>query len=87
MLTHDALDVTSLSAAIAVIGCQCDVGIKPEFGAPVLSVDVHMSRLTTIIRVKVEALRFIHIGQSQRDRPDHATLVAELEKLRLPPQA
>jgi hypothetical protein len=49
MLTHDALDVTELSTAIPVIGCQCDVGIKPEFSAPVLAVDVHVSRLTAII--------------------------------------
>jgi hypothetical protein len=39
-----------------VIGCQHDVGIKPEFGALVFSVYVHMSQLTAIIRVKVEAI-------------------------------
>jgi len=57
MLPHAVLDFPKLSAAIAVVGCQRDVGITPEFGAPVLSVDVHMSRLTAIIRVKVEAIR------------------------------
>jgi hypothetical protein len=57
MPTHHALDVTHLSAAIAVVCCQRDVGIKPEYDAPVLLVDVHMARLTAIIRVKVEAIR------------------------------
>src|SRR2546428_3788288 len=56
MLTHHALDFTKLSAAIAVVCCQRDVGIKPEFGAPVLAVDVHQklalrfSRSTCICR-------------------------------------
>jgi hypothetical protein len=55
-LTDNALDVTSFTAAIAVICGQGDIRIEPEFGAPTLSVYVHMSRLTTIIRVKVEAI-------------------------------
>jgi hypothetical protein len=49
MLAHNALDVTQLSTAIAVIGGQGGVGIEPEFGAPVLAVDVHVSWLTAII--------------------------------------
>jgi hypothetical protein len=48
-LAHDALDVTELSTAIPVIGCQCDAGITPEFSASVLAVDVHVSRLIAII--------------------------------------
>jgi hypothetical protein len=56
MLAHDALNFAELSTAIPVIGCQGDVGIEPEFGTPVLAVDVHVSRLTAIIRVKVEAI-------------------------------
>ena len=57
MLAHDALDVTSLSPAIPVIGCQGDIGVKPEFGAPVLAIDVHVSRFTAVIRIKVETIR------------------------------
>jgi hypothetical protein len=57
MLANNALDVTQLSAAIAVICGQRDVGIQPEFSASALSVYVHMPWLTTIIRVKVKAIR------------------------------
>jgi hypothetical protein len=57
MLTDNALDVTQLSAAIAVICSQPDIGIQPEFSASALSVYVHMPPLTTIIRIKVKAIR------------------------------
>jgi hypothetical protein len=49
MFAHNALDFTSLSTVIPVIGCQSDVGIEPEFGAPILAVDVHVPRLTAVI--------------------------------------
>src|SRR3990170_6161165 len=56
ILTDDALNIAQLLSVIAIIVCQCYVGVKPEFGAPILSVHVHMAWLAAIVRVEVDAI-------------------------------
>jgi peroxiredoxin len=55
-------------------------GVYHRFGLTAYNI----AHPATFIIDQDQRLRFIHIGQGQRDRPDHATLVTELEKLRLP---
>ena len=52
-----ALDAAQLFPAITLI---CDlrcVRVEPELGAAILSVAVRVSRLTTVVRVEIEAIR------------------------------
>ena len=42
----------------------------------------NIARPATFIIDRDQRLRFIYISKGQSDRPDHATLVAELEELR-----
>lgn len=42
----------------------------------------NISHPATFIVDREGCIRFMHIGVDQRDRPDHATLMAELQKLR-----
>ena len=44
----------------------------------------NIARPSAFIIDRAQRLRFVHIGQGQLDRPDHQTLVAELQKLPLP---
>ena len=53
-------------------------GVYHRFGLTAYNI----ARPATFIIDRDQRLRFIYVGKSQSDRPDHATLVAELEKLR-----
>jgi methyl-accepting chemotaxis protein len=41
----------------------------------------NIARPATFIIDRDQRLRFMYVGKGQSDRPDHATLVSELEKL------
>lgn len=55
-------------------------GVYHHFGLTAFNI----ARPATFIIDREQILRFIHIGQTQRDRPEHTTLVAALQKLPLP---
>lgn len=42
----------------------------------------NIARPATVIIDREGRIRFCYVGDGQRDRPDHPTLVAELEQLR-----
>ena len=46
----------------------------------------NIARPATFIIDREQRIRFIYVSRAQADRPEHETLVAELQKLR-PPQA
>ena len=45
----------------------------------------NIARPATFIIDRTQHIRFIYVSRGQSDRPDHETLVAELQKLHLPP--
>jgi peroxiredoxin len=47
----------------------------------------NIARPATFIIDRAQRIRFRYIGRGQSDRPDHETLVAELQKLHLPQSA
>lgn len=53
-------------------------GVYHRFGLTAFNI----ARPATFIIDRDRRLRFMYVGKGQSDRPDHATLVAELEKLR-----
>lgn len=53
-------------------------GVYHRFGLTAFNI----ARPATFIIDRDQRLRFVYVGKGQSDRPDPATLVAELEKLR-----
>jgi hypothetical protein len=49
VFSHDAFNVTQLFSIIAAILSQRHIGIKPELGAPILVVYVHVTWFVTVV--------------------------------------
>ena len=56
MVAQDTLNVAKLSATVTMIFRQCNVWVKPVFGTLVFSIYVHVTRLTTVVGVKVDTI-------------------------------
>src|SRR5437879_209094 len=57
LATYGALNVAQFLTTVAAICDQRCVRIQPELCAEILAVNMHMSRLRTIVRIKIQAVR------------------------------
>jgi peroxiredoxin len=55
-------------------------GVYHRFGLTAFNI----ARPATFIIDRAQRIRYMYISRGQSDRPDHQTMVAELQKLRLP---
>jgi peroxiredoxin len=55
-------------------------GVYQRFGLT----GVHLARPASFLIDRQQRIRFMHVGRGQRDRPDHAALLAALQQLPLP---
>src|SRR5438093_11616704 len=67
VLSDNPFELSQLPPAIAVVLRQCNVRIDPKFCTDVLPVNLRVSRLSAVVRVKIETIR----AAAQRSRHPH----------------